>query len=94
MVYLKKLLEERQYCPNRYQDYVNVSNYCYRIVTDDDTWEGAKLKCKEDGGELACFSNHQERDTIADKCDHCWVGYTWKHGKFPTVNNVIVLVSS
>ena len=45
------------------------------------TWEAARQKCKKDGGDLACFNNQQERDFLTDKCDGCWVGYTWQDGK-------------
>ena len=67
-------------CPNGYQDLIFDSNRCYRIVTDYVNWDEAKLKCEEDNAALACFSNQQERDILADECDQCWVGYTWIDG--------------
>ena len=69
-------------CPFKYKEYSSTSNYCYRIINEEETWKGAKQKCKEDGAELACFSNIQERDKLANEChDQCWVGYIWENGK-------------
>ena len=73
---------EELVCPSGYDDLWPDSTHCYWIANEQVTWEGAKLKCKEDGAELACFSDQQERDAIADQCDNCWVGYTWQGGKF------------
>ena len=52
------------------------------MVNDEIRWVEAKVKCQEDGAELACFSNQQERDAVSDKWNECWVGYTWQSGKF------------
>ena len=68
-------------CPTNYNDLATGSNYCYRIENKKQTWEIAKLKCQDDGGELACFSTQEERDGIAAHCDDCWVGYTWQNSK-------------
>ena len=70
-------------CPTGYQNLVEGSEYCYRIVTEQDTWNAARDKCQEDGGELACYSNLKERDELAEKCDGCWVGYTMQNGRIP-----------
>ena len=72
-------------CPAHYNDLVSSSNYCFRIVTEKETWETARKKCQKDGGELACFSNEQERNYLANQCRKCWVGYTWQNGKFSSV---------
>ena len=68
--------------PSGYDDIWPESTHCYWIATEQVTWEDAKVKCKEDGAELACFSDQQERDAVANQCDQCWVGYTWKGGRF------------
>ena len=69
-------------CPSGYDDFWPDSTHCYWIATEQVTWEDAKVKCNEDGAELACFSDQQERDAVADQCDQCWVGYKWQGGKF------------
>ena len=74
-------------CPSKYKEFSTNSNYCYRIVNEEETWKDAKEKCQEDGGELACFSNEQERDNLANECSHqCWVGYIWKNGKYEMIH--------
>lgn len=45
------------------------------------TWESARRKCKDDGGDMICFGDKQERDRITSACNGCWVGYNWKNGK-------------
>ena len=55
------------------------------------TWEGARQKCQEDGGDLVCFGNQQERDYFTNECDGCWVGYSWKDGRFVIDFNFIVI---
>ena len=74
-----------------YHNYVNASKYCYAVVTKKLTWSEAKLSCREDGGDLACFGNQQERDYLTSKCDGCWVGYNWKNGTF--INNFFFVVT-
>ena len=69
-------------CPSDYKEFSTSSNYCYRISNEYDTWNGAKQKCKKEGGELACFGNEEERDKLVNECrDQCWVGYTYQNGK-------------
>ena len=68
-------------CPSGYDNVWSDSTHCYRIVNEQVTWEAAKVKCRNEGGELACFSDQQERDAVTDKCDNCWVGYTWQNGR-------------
>ena len=36
--------------------------------------------CEENGGNMACFSEIQEDDTINKLCDSCWVGYNSTDG--------------
>ena len=73
-------------CPPEYKEFSKTSKYCYRIVNEKETWNGAKEKCQEDGGELACFSSAQERDNLANECTgQCWVGYIWKNGEFERI---------
>ena len=68
-------------CPSGYHNLWADSTHCYRIDNEQVTWEAAKIKCQNEGGELACFSDQQERDAVTDKCDNCWVGYTWQNGR-------------
>ena len=79
--FLFAFLEELA-CPSGYDDFWPDSTHCYWIATEQVTWEDAKVKCNDDGAELACFSDQQERDAVADQCDQCWVGYKWQGGKF------------
>ena len=87
--FIDKLTE--MVCPSNYNDLLSGSDYCYRIVTNQETWETAKGKCQQDGGELACFSNQQERDDMADQCDQCWVGYTWQNGILRYYDSMLLL---
>ena len=68
-------------CTDGYEQLINGSDYCYKIVTKKETWQSAKEKCANENAELACFGNEMERDLLASKCDGCWVGYQWKGGK-------------
>ena len=68
-------------CADGYEQLIDGSNYCYKIVTKKETWQSAKEKCASENAELACFGNELERDLLASKCDGCWVGYQWKGGK-------------
>ena len=60
---------------------VDDSAYCYKVIPEKLTWESARRKCKEDDGDLVCFSNKKERDRITAACDGCWVGYKLEDGK-------------
>ena len=68
-------------CADGYDQLINGSDYCYKIVTKKETWQSAKEKCANENAELACFGNEMERDLLASKCDGCWVGYQWQGGK-------------
>lgn len=76
-------------CPSEYKEFSTASNYCYRIFNEELYWDGAKQKCHEDGGELACFSNAQERDNLVNECkDQCWVGYIWKNSEYSIIQKI------
>ena len=55
--------------------------YCYKVIEEMLTWESARMKCKDDAGDLVCFSNRRERDRMSAACDGCWVGYNLEGGK-------------
>ena len=69
-------------CQSGYQEHTSDAKYCYKVVTESLTWAGARQKCQDDGGDLACFGSEQEKEYLAAQCEGCWVGYNWKDGRF------------
>ena len=67
-------------CPSGYEDLFEGSDNCFKKVTDNKTWDNAKLYCENDNAMLACFGSQEERDFITNACDECWVGYKWETG--------------
>ena len=68
-------------CPSGYEHLFSGSDNCFKIVTVNERWDNAKMKCEDDNAMLACFSTQQERDHIANLCDGCWVGYKYESSK-------------
>ena len=58
------------------------SDYCFKIVDSKLNWVSAKQKCLDEGANLVCFKDNNERDFWTTKCEGCWAGYAWESGSW------------
>lgn len=49
--------------------------YCFRLMTDFNTWHGARDKCAEYGADLASIKGEEEADFVKNQVQLC--GFTW-----------------
>ena len=55
-------------CPTEeYEELVDESDYCYKIVSEKETLTKAKEKCAKDDAVLVCFGNDMEKGSFNSK---------------------------
>ncbi|XP_028988444.1 macrophage mannose receptor 1-like [Betta splendens] len=71
-------------CPETWKKF---NSKCYSIITEKETWEGARSQCKAKGGNLVSILSRHEQVFLAMEMAKApttdlWIGAHNKHGKF------------
>ncbi|XP_069815227.1 macrophage mannose receptor 1-like [Dendropsophus ebraccatus] len=65
---------ETTFCDSSWIPY---NGYCYYFARDRNTWQGAKLSCRKEGGDLVSLHNIEEANAVASMFHFGDVEYVW-----------------
>ena len=79
-------------CKDGYENFMNISRYCFKRLPRKLTWYSARKTCEDDVGDLITYNNARDYESfVSNEFTTFWLGYRLNHDGIIRRKSSIVL---